>query len=292
MPSDRNAPSFRPSPKLYPYQPRWFDSSVGRVHYVDEGEGRPILMLHGNPTWSFLYRGIISKLRGDYRCIAVDYPGFGLSDRPGGYGYTPGEHARVVTSLVRELDLSDVVVLGQDWGGPIGVWTACAEPGRVSGLAFGNTWCWPTRRLINFTFGWVLSRSVMQKAIIERNLFVEKIMPVGVARPLAEEVMDHYRGAQPVPELRKGVAEFPRQLLAARSWLAEIDEKVPDLLAQVPLLLVWGMQDFAFAPGAFIPGWQERFHDHVVVELPHAKHFFQEDAPAEVVMAIRSRFPV
>ena len=74
--------SFTPSPQLYPFESRWFESSAGRVHYVDEGEGQPILMCHGNPTWSFLYRNVIRSLRDRFRCIAVDYPGFGLSDHP------------------------------------------------------------------------------------------------------------------------------------------------------------------------------------------------------------------
>jgi haloalkane dehalogenase len=94
------------------------DGAAGRVHYVDEGEGRPILMCHGNPTWSFLYRNVIKPLRGRFRCIALDYPGFGLSDRPKGYGYTPAEQAAVVGELVRALDLRELIVMDHDWGGP------------------------------------------------------------------------------------------------------------------------------------------------------------------------------
>src|SRR3954453_18113646 len=100
---------FRPSPELYPFKSRWLESAAGRVHYVDEGYGEPILMCHGNPTWSFLYREVIRLLRDRFRCIAVDYLGFGLSDRPPGFGYAPGEHARVLGELVGALDLSDLV---------------------------------------------------------------------------------------------------------------------------------------------------------------------------------------
>jgi haloalkane dehalogenase len=97
---------FTPSPALYPFDSRWLESFAGRVHYVDEGRGQPILMCHGNPTWSFLYRNAIRALRERFRCIAVDYLGFGLSERPPAYGYTPAEHAAVLRELVRELDLS------------------------------------------------------------------------------------------------------------------------------------------------------------------------------------------
>ena len=92
---------FMPDRSLYPFESRWFDSSAGVMHYVDEGAGPTILFCHGNPTWSFLYRNIITGLRGCFRCIAVDYPGFGLSERPEGYGYTIEEHARCVGDLGR-----------------------------------------------------------------------------------------------------------------------------------------------------------------------------------------------
>jgi haloalkane dehalogenase len=127
---------FSPDRSLYPFESHRFDSSAGQVHYVDEGSGAPLLLLHGNPTWSFLYRHIIVALRERYRCVAPDYLGFGLSERPDGYGYTVEDHARVVGELVDDLGLDDVVVMGQDWGGPIG--TAVADPqGGVGFLRAG-----------------------------------------------------------------------------------------------------------------------------------------------------------
>jgi len=79
-------PDFTPMPSLYPFTSRWFPSAAGRMHYIDEGAGQPLLLLHGNPTWSFLYRDVIRRLAGRFRCIAVDYLGFGLSERPPGFG--------------------------------------------------------------------------------------------------------------------------------------------------------------------------------------------------------------
>src|SRR5215210_7811331 len=122
--------TFSPAPDLYPFQSRFFDSSTGRLHYIDEGSGQPILMCHGNPTWSFLYRNIIRSLRDRFRCVAVDYLGFGLSERPQRFGYTPAEHARVLGELVQALDLSNLIVMGHDWGGPIGTAVARSEPDR------------------------------------------------------------------------------------------------------------------------------------------------------------------
>jgi haloalkane dehalogenase len=281
--------SFKPDRKLYPFESRWFESPVGRVHFIDEGSGSLILFCHGNPTWSFLYRNIIIALRGHFRCIAMDYPGFGLSDRPDRYGYTPEEHARVVSALIAHLDLRNFLVMGQDWGGPIGMAAALSDPARVKGLVFGNTWFWPTDRLHNKLFSIVMSTRLMQRAILQRNFFVEKLIPNGTARSLSQAEMNHYRGVQPTPEARRGVAEFPRQIRAARRWLADISHGVETALARKPLLLTWGMRDFAFG-SQFIPRWRKTFPDHHLVELSQAKHFIQEDAPNEIARAIAERF--
>jgi haloalkane dehalogenase len=114
-----------------------------RVHYVDEGSGPTLLLLHGNPTWSFLYREIIKELRGEFRCVAVDYPGFGSSVAPTGYGFTPAEHADVVADFLTQLDLSAVTLMVQDWGGPIGFAVATRHPDRFARFVIGNTWARP-----------------------------------------------------------------------------------------------------------------------------------------------------
>ena len=132
---------------LFPWQPHYQRLSNGaHIHYVDEGEGPVLLLLHGNPTWSFLYRHIIAGLRGQFRVIAPDYPGFGLSTAPAGYAFTPEEHAACMVELVQRLALQDVTIMVQDWGGPIGFALAAEQPQRVSGFIIGNTWAWPLER--------------------------------------------------------------------------------------------------------------------------------------------------
>lgn len=259
---------------------------MGAVHYVDEGEGDPILFLHGNPTWSFVYRGLIIRLRRGFRCIAVDYPGFGLSVRPDGYGYTPGEHAGVVRDLVRHLDLTRLTIVGQDWGGPIGLRLAVDELPRVRALVMGNTWYWPPQRWEMKGFAYVMSSAPVQSMILNRNLFVEKLLPLGVKHPLAHEVMDHYRQALPTPSSRLGVAELPRQLLRGDLWLGTLQDDVRDRLPNVPLLLAWGAHDLAFPPRLM-----ERFREDfrlVRVQRLDAKHFIQEDAPGEMASAVQT----
>ncbi len=281
--------NFTPSAELFPFASNWFESSVGRIHYVDEGSGRPILLFHGQPDWSFLYRHLIKMLRGKFRCIAPDYPGFGLSVRPRGYRYTPEEHSMVVSELVEHLDLRDMIVMGQDWGGPIATGVALNDPERVSGVVFGNTWCWPADFRTKI-FSWIMSTWPLQWLIKHRNLFVKRIMPMMLKRSLTAEELDHYLMAQPNSESRLGVAEFPRQLTRSRTWLAGLVARVPSELGSKRALFVWGMRDFGFVPKIYLPTWRDLYPDHAVVELSAAGHYIQEDAPEEVADAIIKRF--
>lgn len=276
---------FRPDPRLFPFESHWFDSSVGKVHYLDEGSGPPILLLHGNPTWSFLYRGIVIRLRDRFRCIAPDYPGFGLSHHPPEYRYTPEEHAKVIKGLVDHLELEDLTIMGQDWGGPIGMWVAKEAAGRMRALVMGNTWYWPTEAIHLRAASWLMSTGYVQGLILKKNFFVERIMRVGVKHPLPDEVMSHYRGPFPTVDSRAGAAEFPRQLALSANWLADLEGQVRMKLSHLPLLLVWGVEDLAYTP-AFMDTFRADFENSRVVRLD-AKHYIQEDAPSEVSEAIR-----
>jgi haloalkane dehalogenase len=286
---------FKPSPDLYPFESRWLDTPAGRLHYVDEGSGRPLLMVHGNPTWSFLYRNPIRALRERFRCIAVDHLGFGLSERPSGFAerpsgfaYTPAEHARVLRDLVRALDLDDLIVMAHDWGGPIALSAATAEADRVTGLVLGNTWFWPPERHVRMA-GRIASSRPLQWASRERNVAVEWLIPAGTARRLTDAEMEHYRAVQPTPAARAGVAAFPRQLVTARPWFEELERSVEHALADKRVLITWPMRDPVF-PAKLLPRFTRTFRDARVVELPEAKHFFVEDAPDEVVGAVVERF--
>lgn len=135
---------------LFPFESRYADLDGCTVHYVDEGTGPTILFLHGNPTWSFLYRNLILELRDSFRCIALDYPGFGLSWARDGYGYTAAEHSAAVERFVVELGLEEVTLAAQDWGGPIGLGAAVRQPGRFTRVVLGNTWAWPVNGVFHF----------------------------------------------------------------------------------------------------------------------------------------------
>ena len=154
----------------------------------------------------------------------------------------------------------------------------------MKALVMGNTWYWPLDSWQMKTFAYVMSMAPNQSQILTKNLFVEKLMPMGVKHALADEVMDHYREAMPTPKSRIGAAEFPVQLTASSPWLTSLERRVNDRLANVPLLLTWGLHDLAF-PRRFMERFRQAFRLAHVHRLD-AKHYIQEDAPAEIAEAI------
>jgi haloalkane dehalogenase len=276
--------------ELYPFESRYAEVADSLVHYIDEGSGPPLLLLHGNPTWSFLYRDVVKGLRDRYRCIAVDYPGFGLSSAAPGYGYTPAEHAGVLEQFVLRLDLTGVTMMVQDWGGPIGFAVATRHPDRFAAFVIGNTWAWPKSDPGTQLFSRLLGGPIGRRLIAQRNVFVERILPGGVRRrSLPDAVMDAYRGPFPTPASRRPTAVFPREILQSRPFLAEIERRLPRVRDH-PALIVWPTRDVAFRDRE-LRRWEQLFPAHRTVSLDGAGHYIQEDAPDEIVAAIRGWHP-
>lgn len=272
---------------LYPFEGKYLEIDGSMVHYLDEGSGPPLLLLHGNPTWSFLYRELIKGMRDRYRCIAPDHPGFGLSRAAVGYGYTPAEHAAVLERLVEHLDLRHVTMMVQDWGGPIGFAVAVRHPDRFAAFVIGNTWAWPKADPGTQVFSRLLGGPIGSYLIKQRNVFVEKIIPGNVKRrKLPPEVMDAYRGPFPTPDSRRPVHVFPREILGSRPFLAEIEQGLAKLQDR-PALIVWPTKDVAFRESER-KRWEQTFPNHQTVILDGAGHYIQEDAPDEIINAIRN----
>jgi haloalkane dehalogenase len=275
------------SPELYPFESRYREAGGARVHYIDEGRGPALLLLHGNPTWSFLYREIIKALRDSFRCIAIDYPGFGLSRPAPGYGFTPAEHAEVVEQLVLELGLRDVTMMVQDWGGPIGFAVAGRHPDRFGAFVIGNTWAWPKSDPGTQIFSRLMGGPIGGYLILRRNVFVEQIIPRNVRRKqLTESVMSAYRGPFPTPESRRPIHVLPREILGSRPFLSDVERGLAQLRDR-RALLVWPTKDVAFRERERRT-WEAMFPQHQTVMLDGAGHYIQEDAPEEIVDAIRA----
>ena len=276
--------------ELYPFESHFAHVNGAHVHYVAEGDGPPLLLLHGNPTWSFLYRDLILGLRDRFRCVAPDHPGFGRSRPEPGYRYTPAEHADVLERLILQLDLTDITMMVQDWGGPIGFAVATRHPHRFSAFVIGNTWAWPKSDPGTQLFSRLLGGPVGKYLILRRNFFVEKILPGGVRRKeLAEPVMNAYRGPFPDPESRRPVHVFPREILGSRAFLAGVERGLPALRDR-PALITWPTKDYGFREPER-KRWKEIFPNHRTLLLEGAGHYIQEDAADEIVAAIRDWRP-
>ena len=277
--------------ELFPFESQYADIAGAQVHYIDEGDGPVFLCLHGNPTWSFLYRHIVQGLRDQFRCIALDYPGFGLSTAPAGYGYTVREHAQVVEAFVEQLDLRDITLMVQDWGGPIGLWGAGRQPDRFRAFVIGNTWAWPTEDRATKVFSKTLGSATVGRFLVERaDVFTNVFLRSGIQRKkltLDEQFM--YKRPHPTPESRVPVHVMPREILAAGEFLSEVEQGLARLTDK-PALIVWGDKDQAFKTPQRLR-FERTFPNHQTEILLGASHFIEEDAPDEIVAAIQSWWP-
>ena len=272
---------------LFPFESHFVEIDGHSVHYIDEGSGPTLLFLHGNPTWSFVYRDVIRALRDEFRCVALDYPGFGLSSARRDYRFLPEEHKQVVTTFVDALALSGVTLVAHDWGGPIGLATVEQRPAAFDGLVLANTWGWPMDgdtkvHIFSHLMGGPLGRLLIRRV----NLFVNAMIPAGhrLRKPTAAE-MTHYREALATSARRQASAVLPRRITASRALLADVEARLPGL-ANLPTLIIWADADIAFGSKER-RRWERTFADHHTVIVEGAGHFVQSDAPDKFAAAIR-----
>ncbi len=168
----------------YPFASHAFDVPAGRMHYVDEGAGKPVVFVHGNPSWSWQFRNVINALRGSHRCVAADHLGFGLSDKPASFSYRPEDHAKNLALLLDSLDLKDVTLVVNDWGGPTGLAWALDHPERVSNLLITNTWMWSVRDDWYYqAFSGFMGGAVGRALIRRRNFFGASRRSISASSP-------------------------------------------------------------------------------------------------------------
>lgn len=275
--------------KEYPFESRYFKVSAGRLHYVDEGSGDPIVMVHGNPTWSFLYRDLIKRLKPNYRCIALDHLGFGLSDKPRDWTYLPEDHASNLSALIDGLELSNVTLVLQDWGGPIGLSYAVAHPDKIARIILMNTWAWPVNRDLHYIgFSSFMGGPVGRMLIRRYNFFAQVILrkAFGDESKLSKEAHMHYLRPLEAPEDRKGCMVFPKQIIASTPWLEQIWSGILALNSK-PKLFVWGMKDIAFRDKE-LKRWEQTFPEAQSVRLDTVGHFVQEEAQSELADVVVS----
>jgi pimeloyl-ACP methyl ester carboxylesterase len=271
--------------QAYPFTPRRMTLGAGTVSYLDEGRGEPILFVHGTPTWSFEYRHLIRALSASHRCIAPDHLGFGLSERPADFPYTPEAHAGVLAQLVERLGLERFTLVVHDFGGPIGLPLALDRPERIRGLVLLNTWMWSFAGDADMTRKARLAGGGLGRFLYRRlNFSLKTITPqaYGDRRKLTPAIHGQYLAPFPDADGRGRVLwALARALLGSSDFYDSLWQR-RDRLAGLPALILWGMRDSAFRP-YLLERWRSALPRAQVVELAEAGHWPHEEAPDEVL---------
>ena len=274
----------------FPFQSRFLEVASGhRVHYVDEGEGDPVVFVHGTPTWSFEWRHLIRAFSPSHRCVAIDNLGFGLSDRPLDFGYTPESHSSVLRAFIERLGLTNITLVVHDFGGPIGLPLALDTPGLVRRVVIMNTWMWSfaddpdmarKARIAGGAFGRFLYRYA--------NFSLRVLMPhaFGDRRALTRRIHEQYLAPFRDIDARSRVLwTLARALLGSSAHYDRLWQQ-RERLAALPALVIWGTRDPAFETPQ-LARWRSILPRATVVELD-VGHWPQEEAPDAVIQAMRS----
>ncbi len=284
----------------WPYEPKWFASADGRMHYIDVGsaDGTPVVLVHGNPTWGYLYRHFVAGLvNAGHRAIVPDHLGFGRSDKPDDAQlYTVPKHADRMNELLESLDLHDATVVCQDWGGPISLWWAARHPERVSRLFILNTFAHRPRGPVKLPAPLRLFRTpgvgeVMVKGL---HLFVKVFLfRAGVTKAdrFSSDVKAAYLAPHPTWSTRTSILVFPREIPSGpegpvSDMNADIEEKLKEHFRAKPVRIMWAMKDIAFTPEMLDLLWVDTFPDAEVTRILDAGHYLQEDAYEVIVPAL------
>jgi haloalkane dehalogenase len=282
----------------WPYVARFARVNGWRMHYVDEGDGDPVLLLHGNPTWGFLYREVIGPLvQSGRRVIVPDMIGFGLSEKPTReWAHTLDGHAANLVSLVRQLGLTRVTVVCHDWGGPTGLSFAMSNADRVRALVVMSTWAWPSPPAEFHTrvFPWRMMHAPLVGPYLlgRHNVLARRGVYLSVVNrdKFRRDALSAYEAALPDAETRLLTWAWPRWIpldesalaLTRFTWLEQELAK-----SQLPMLIIWGREDEVFDAATFAERFK-RLLPHA--EGPHlvtGRHFLQEDSGPEIAQLIR-----
>ena len=270
------------------------DLPAGRMRYVDQGPERPgrretLLFVHGTPTWSYEWRHVIRDLSKDFRCVAPDHLGFGGSDRPRNFDYTPEAHSRNLLDFARRLDLTDVTLVVHDYGGPIALPLCIEHPERVGRLVLVNTWMWSFEGDVDMERKARIAGSRLGRLLYQYANFSLRVLTpsaYGDRRKLTPDIHKQYLDRFPDAWSRGVVLwALAKALLGSSAFYRSLWEQRGRLRGR-PALLVWGMKDPAFGP-RFLRRWQEELPGSAALELPESGHWPHEEEPERVIQALR-----
>ena len=286
--------SVEPFKDLYPFRSNFLDLDGLRYHYLDEGEGEPLLMLHGNPTWSFYYRNLVLGLRDRYRIIVPDHIGCGLSDKPQQYNYHLSQHIDNLDILLDKLKLNNISLVLHDWGGAIGMGWAVRHRELVRRFVVFNTAAFLMPQ-IHFLLRICRIPLVGSLAIRRFNAFAGSAVYLACKKKerMTAKVKAGYLAPYNSYANRIANARFVQDIpMTPRDTSYPLMQKIEKGLSYFknhPMLIIWGGGDFVFT-GDFLKRWQDFFPHAVVREFPDAGHYVVEDAWEEILVLMRDFF--
>ncbi len=276
------------------FKPHYKEINGFQMHYVDEGEGEPIVCVHGEPTWGYLYRKFITKLSESHRIIVPDHMGFGKSEIPQNKPYLLAQHVDNLTELLLELDLNNITFIFQDWGGPISFGFATRNPERVKRLVIMNTSVGVAKAHRRLWFESMVEDGTYDQLMGNMKAFIPQIMLGTLARKIPREEKKMLKKAYTAPFPNKesciGAMAFPKDIPKGDNHpSSKIMQEIRDnlgLLNDKPKILIWGMKDRIFPP-KIIEVWNKIYPGTKCYEIENAGHFLQEDAPDEIIEIIK-----
>lgn len=282
----------------FPFKPHFSEAPGFRMHYVDEGAGEPILLLHGEPTWSYLYRKFIPPLSANHRVIVPDHMGFGKSETPQDRIYTLQTHVENLIALADDLDLKNITLVGQDWGGPIAGCFGALRPERVKRVCLMSSLTAQSGIERPFTppwFEWIAKHHEADTLhetlghLGSNILSVMKIIGFENSAAVDDTWIEAFSAPFPTKESCIGAIAFPLDVHLARAfpYIGECAQKGNAELRKKPAMLAAAMKDKAIPAQWSIADFKAQWPNGPVVELPDAGHFCQEDAPETLVALIQ-----
>ncbi len=275
----------------YPFASHWFDVGGHVQHYIDEGQGPVLLMVHGNPTWSFAWRRLVKDLSRDYRVVAIDHLGCGFSEKPQDrHVYTLEAHIQRLAAIIRLLSLQHITLFAHDWGGAIGLGCAGRMADRFQRFVLMNTGAFRSQAI---PFRIALCRIPLLGSIGDRglNLFARAALTMAVEKPLSPAARAGFIAPYDSWAHRIAVHEFVQDIPlkpSHRSYatLTEVEQSL-EKFRDHPMQLIWGMKDWCFTPHNFLSEFRRRFPNARSLELAQAGHYVFEDAPDELLRQAR-----
>jgi len=275
---------------LYPFRSNFTLIDGNKMHYIDEGAGSVVILLHGNPTWSFYYRNLISDLASSFRVIAPDHIGLGLSDHPSDRTFRASDRVKHIEELIGILGIKKFSLVMHDWGGAIGTGVALNDPSRVEKLIYFNTTISETEslpRIIKQAARPFIGRFITKFS----TKFIDLTTRLGVVRPLSSEVIKGYRFPYKTSKERKAIWDFVSDIPfdsdhPTYKTMLETAENIHKLKDK-SVLVIWGLRDPCFHRG-MLNHVRSHFPNAAVVEIPHASHLVLEDAPDDVIPRVRA----